>query len=343
MGKGKGGYERITELMALLMSDKYKDDDDQPALSVREISKLTGFPITLVQRDVAMIVSNLYIGGYIVFENDKDMDTDEWVKLLNAGDEEACDERFYISKDIFWPAEETEYASPVNLKLFEKNLFAKILHKSDISDVLWVKESFMADSRASYQRQLRDTLQVTIENHKRLSFTNNEYGKKTVVKDFSPAIIYETVENGILYIVGVDSEGKRRFFRLDCIHNPEEQDEEALIPAPEELEKLDYMWGADDSDEERTGVKIKILNNTKNIITKIKAVADGRKYAKLYPEPENDGVWYYEDTVCGMNSFKKWLRSFGASVVALEPLWLAEDMYQSAVRRLQRYEEHRFD
>ena len=341
MGKRTRGYERIPELMALLMSDKYKDADDQPTLSVRKISELTGFPITLVQRDIALLVSNLYIGGYLIFENDKDMDTEEWVKRLNAGNAEACDERFYIDKDIFWYGEETDGANPVNLSVFEKNIFAKVLRRSDISDAVWVKETFTSSPMAL--NELRDDLQAAMQEGKCVTFSYDRAGEKQVIKDFSPLSIYETVENGQLYLVGFNTEGELLFNRLDHIRDMEKQ--EMLIPYHDRkrLEILNYMWGADASSDELEDVKIKIFNNTKNIIAKIKAVADGRKYAKLYQEPENDKVWYYEDTICGMNSFKKWLRSFGASVVVMEPLWLAEDMYKSAARRLEMYEKHKVD
>lgn len=49
-------------------------------------------------------------------------------------------------------------------------------------------------------------------------------------------------------------------------------------------------------------------------------------------------VKYYEDDVCGMGSFKRWLLGYGASVMVLEPCDLAEDIYRILQRRLDRYE-----
>jgi len=86
-------------------------------------------------------------------------------------------------------------------------------------------------------------------------------------------------------------------------------------------------------------VKLKIYKETGNLYEKIKTETNGRRFGRLYDDPTKDDVAYYEDEVCGMGSFKSWLLGYGASVYVLEPKELAREMYDIAVRRLERYEE----
>lgn len=336
MGKGTNGYERIQQLMALMMAEKYTTEDDlEPVLTLRELSEITGFPLTLVQRDMTQLLDNNTVKESLMFAEADNIEKDEWINDLRSGKESVCDVKFCLLKDYFWDFDEGE-ASPVDLSPFEKNVFAKVVHRSGVSDAVWVKDTWKEDN--SRLEKLSNALRGIIERGNRITFTYDYRGVETVCKDYSPVSIYETTENRQLYLVGYDEEEKADVKRLDCISELKEQKEKAVQRGPEGLEFLEYIWEADASLDERVDVKIKIFNNTKNIIPKIKVVADGRKHAKLYPEEGNDAVWYYEDTVCGMNSFRRWLRSFGASVVVLEPLRLAEEMYQSAVRRLEKYE-----
>ena len=86
-------------------------------------------------------------------------------------------------------------------------------------------------------------------------------------------------------------------------------------------------------------VKLKIYKETGNLYEKIRTETNGRRFGRLYDDPTKDDVAYYEDEVCGMGSFKSWLLGYGASVYVLEPKELAREMYDIAVRRLERYEE----
>ena len=337
MGKTTEGFERIPELMALMMADKYIDDSSrEPTLTVKQLSEITGFPVTLLQRDLVQLFSNECINDALVICEEDNIDKTDWIKQLRAGEKSSCDVRFCVQKDSFWEYDEGE-ACFVNLSPFEKNVFAKVRQCKGISDAVWIKETWTDDNRRL--EKLKDRLQAAIVSGYPVTFTYYYNGEESVYQNYSPARVYETMENRQLYLVGYTEDGKEDIKRLDCISNVIEQKEDADLYNRGLPEFLDYIWEADAGFKERVNVKIKIFNNTKNIIPKIEAVVSGRKYAKLYPEPDNDKVWYYEDTIMGMNSFKRWLRSFGASVVALEPLQLAEDMYQSAVRRLAKYEE----
>ena len=180
-------------------------------------------------------------------------------------------------------------------------------------------------------------IQIAIEQNHPISFRYSSPEGDIDCTGFQARCIYEVLENGTLYCVGVSDEGRLLFYRLDRISDLRVHDDEENPPLKDgALDILDYMWGADAS-EEIVHVKIKIFKETKNIFEKIKTETNARKYGRLYDDPEDENVAYYEDDVCGLNAFKKWLRGYGASVLALEPLSLAVEMYESALRRLENY------
>ena len=124
-------------------------------------------------------------------------------------------------------------------------------------------------------------------------------------------------------------------------------DSDDMPPCNEEaLERLEYMWGADNDNtkKEPEEITLEIKESTKNIISKIKAETAHRKYGilELKEDKNSDKCWIYTDKILGRNSFKRWLRKYGSSIVVLEPEDIANDMYESAKKRLQNYEEINF-
>lgn len=81
------------------------------------------------------------------------------------------------------------------------------------------------------------------------------------------------------------------------------------------------VWGFD-FNAKPIKVKIKIYDEG-TVIRKIKLDLACRTQGRLY---EKDNAYYYEDTVYGYNSFKKWIRSYGSSIVVIKPLKLRNEM-----------------
>lgn len=111
--------------------------------------------------------------------------------------------------------------------------------------------------------------------------------------------------------------------------------------SPETVKRVNQIWSYHPDaldevmDEEPVHVKLQIYEDTSNIIEQIRKDTYRRAYAGLYGPVENTSqghdspnVYYYEDDILGINSFKRWVRKFGSSIVVLEPKELAYDIYK---------------
>ncbi|MFV0362842.1 MAG: WYL domain-containing protein, partial [Suipraeoptans sp.] len=90
-----------------------------------------------------------------------------------------------------------------------------------------------------------------------------------------------------------------------------------------------YFWGTEYKDHGNPiHVKLRIANETSNILEKIKQDTALRfQTSSLYQDGE---FYYYEDDILGMQDFRRWLRSYGASIAVLEPNELIEEIVSSA-------------
>ena len=352
MGRYTNPYTRLSELITLMSSEIYMDyDNDRPKLTIRKIREITGIPENILKRDLEFLLLKKNAGIFIEtdIEETFDEDNDEeihsaFLKLLKEGKEEAADVCMGFDYGMFEEDTDPE-EKPIFFTPLEKNIFAKIMHKSDISDAVWVKDTVF--SVPDNIRELQNDIRIAIENEHPVSFRYSSPEGQIEVKGLNVHRIYETLDNKRLYCIAMDKERYPLFYRLDRISDLEIESNKKTDPEQEgAFDFLDYMWGAETSQEmwdadalqyRHFHVKVKIFNETKNIYNKIKEETKDRKYGRLYKVEEGDNFFYYEDEIIGKNSFKKWLRRYGASVVLMEPLDLAAEMYQSAVRRLATY------
>ncbi len=339
MGKYTNPHTRLSEMITLMSSSKYREDEE-PGLTIRKISELTEIPEAVIKKDLRGILSGENCLKEFI---EAEIGNEEFKMLLadRKREEDAVNVRFMFDYDCF-----SEYIHegkmPVFLTPFEKNLFAKVLHKSDFSDDIWIKDPvfFVPEEVTDYQGVIRDA----IENNNPVSFRYNSKEGEEYIKCLNARKLYETLDNKKIYCIAFNDEMKPRFYRLDRMSDLKAEYDMEMPPLPDDaMNFLDHIWGADASggEGEVFHVKVKIFKDTKNIRSKIENDTRDRKYGKLYDDEEDENIAYYEDDISGSNSFKKWLRRYGASVLVLEPLWLAEEMYQSAVRRLETYQ--RFD
>ena len=267
--------------------------------------------------------------------------SEKWITSLKSRDKSCLDTGIGIDTERFlglFPYD----AFFVNLAPFEKNVFAKSVKLSSFSDAVWIKQP-VTFGKGVNEKVFAD-LQIATEQEHPVTFTYTapeKKGEDLTYEGFFPRTIYETLDNNAVYLVGTLRDAQELLFlRMDRIRDIRVHEGEKMPPAREGLlDVLDYIWGADASVTEPVHVKVKIIKETKNIFDKIRTETNRRKYRKLYDDKDEVNVAWYEDEVCGLNSFKKWLRAYGASVIVYEPLSLAEEMYQSAQRRLERYED----
>ncbi|GEM_PF-3004954 len=354
MGDFSNAYKRLSELMALLMSERFPE-----GLTVNEISSSLNVPTEVVKKDLLAI----------------------------TGDEHPI----RIDPDVFLPEYAGDVVA-VNISPFEKNVFARAANVSHLSDSVWIKKPALAV--AEMPPGIMGPLQMAIEQGHPVTFTYITETGEEKEEGLVPRQIYTDLFAGRVYLAGIPGskkcvvkterrelvEGSRTIpGRKDCVLNsalPEpveggknmsgskdsaahillkkidrirnlkvHNDEKVPPVKPGELDVLDYIWGGDicpDEMAQKGGyvirhVKIRISKDTGNIYEKIKTETNGRRFGKLYDDPENEEIAYYEDDVCGMGSFKRWLLGYGASVMVLEPVELAEEMYRLLLNRLERY------
>lgn len=344
MGRYTSPHARMSELITLMSSEKYRDpDNDRPRLTMRKIRDITGIPENVLKKDLLFILSNECLGPFIETDideiydehNDKKETHSTFIKMLKSGKEEALDVSFGLNYHMF-----AKYISPREKPVFftplEKNLFAKVMHRSDFSDAVWIKDTVFTVSEDIMDMQ--DQILEAIRCGHPISFHYSSKEGEENINGLNVRKVYETLDNKRIYCIAFDDEGSPVFYRLDRIRNLKVEGDKKMPPQSEgNMAFLDHMWGADAAQEEIFHVKVKIFKDTKNIYSKIKDDTKGRKYGKLYDDEKDKNIAYYEDDVSGKNSFKKWLRRYGASVVVLEPKELAKEMYDSAVRRLEAY------
>ncbi len=344
-------YNRLSELMALLMSERFSE-----GISINGISSVLKVPPEIITGDVLTLLGDSHIRGSLVIPEGKDIRA--WKNSLKKGDTSALDMHIRIDPDLFL----TDGAGdtvPVNLSSFEKNVFARAANASHISDPVWIKEPVFAGTGET--PGIIGPIQIAIEQGHPVSFAYITGNERDKYEGFIPRSIYLDLHDKSKYLAGKCDGTGLMLKRIDRIRELKVHGDENVPPIEErELDLLDYIWGVDIEpgekwdDKDRAGgndsspepvegyrirhVKIKIYKETGNIYEKIKTETNGRRFGKLYDDPEEEKVAYYEDDVCGMGSFKRWLLGYGASVMVLEPYELAEDIYRILQRRLERYE-----
>ena len=184
-------------------------------------------------------------------------------------------------------------------------------------------------------------IQAAILNKYEIEFSYNG----TLQTGIFPQFLYHDTDRNIIYCV--DSE--RNCYRLDRIdsasrkwasnknkmHDIKITKTSTKPPLSEEdRKKCDYMWGMADFKEAPIQVCVKIYHDTRNLLNKVKDETRLRKYARI---EEHDGFSYYYDTIIGVDNFRSWLRSYGSSLIVLEPESLAKKMKESAKKIINLY------
>ena len=333
MGKYTNPHARLSELISIMSSEKYMDEDDNPTLTIRMIAEITEIPEIIIKKDMETLLSDHCMEEKFLTEKGSGL----FLNMLQSGRKEAADMKFMFDYESLIGYEKYE-ERPVFLTPFEKNIFAKVMHMSDISDAIWVKDSVF--SIPEEVGALKNEIRIAIENNNPISFHYASQKGEEDIDCLNVCKLYETVDNKKIYCIAIDEEMRPLFYRLERMSSLKIEKDKSMPPIPENaMNFLDHIWGADASSAEGEAfhVKVKILKDTKNLLSKIESDTRDRKYGKLYDDEKDENIAYYEDDIIGSNSFKKWLRRYGASVVVLEPLWLAEEMYQSAVKRMEAY------
>lgn len=286
--------------------------------------------------------------------------------LDNTLDDDALDEMY---DEIDYRKNDIDDDTPLNIdtELFrlndeypmyithrEKELLAQYysdLLKDNKNRLYMIKESATKEhyEQSSDYKKGQDSvkkMQDAIEYAESIIITiDNKDNKKLECYTVVPRAFYHNISNGRMYIMTYDEENDDMIpWRLDQIKKIQYTDktEKNIPPFPEKYKKmLPYIWGMDYCGAtEATHVKLRIKAYNRNILEKIQNDISRRPDTKKFYQDSNDSkYWYYEDDIIGLGAFRTWVHQFGSAMTVLEPISLANEIYDSAVTRAQTYEQ----
>ncbi len=99
---------------------------------------------------------------------------------------------------------------------------------------------------------------------------------------------------------------------------------------------IEYSWNGLPDESAPFDVKIKFQYLNANLENRIKNETRHRKYGNIVIS-EDHSYCIYTDKVTSIDSFRRWLRGFGASAIVLEPASLAKKMEESIDKMLSQY------
>ncbi|MBE3584330.1 MAG: WYL domain-containing protein [Limnochordaceae bacterium] len=158
-------------------------------------------------------------------------------------------------------------------------------------------------------------------------------------------VVFET-GRFLWYVVARRPSSRSRpcFFRVDRIHRCELRPERFDYPTDFSLESfLASAWGVEVG-VQPVPVVVRFWDEV-NVLEKVRHQMRWRPHARLVKEnrPADERPWgkaesyLYHDMVSGLNSFRRWLRSFGSSAEVLVPHELRQAMAAGAARLLALY------
>ena len=182
-------------------------------------------------------------------------------------------------------------------------------------------------------RKLQDTLITAANNEQAVNFTyTNSNGEVNQVTCFPYEIITNVTDNWI-YLRAANG----KHYRLDRIEpgcSPIRLGAERPAPNINESEK--YKWGVFGDTDIPEHVKVVIFIDNED---KLIRITNDLKYRKETYKLTDKGDYYlYEDDVIGIDEFQRWIRSYGPSVVVLEPESQKDQIIERAQKTLDLYD-----
>ena len=162
----------------------------------------------------------------------------------------------------------------------------------------------------------------------------NRHGKMTEFTFRPEAVVHDAPEDR--YYLVYRENGQIRSLRLDRIRKCETIKVRVPSDTGDLSEKLAIKWGMENGT--RFHVRLKIRKEG-NVQEKIRRDLEqrGSRSAKW---SEDDEALYYENDCIGENAFAVWVRSYGSSVLVLEPKALRDKILESARASQRFYLEH---
>ncbi|MBQ7265680.1 MAG: WYL domain-containing protein [Firmicutes bacterium] len=326
-------YDLLGKIIALILSDEYK-------ATISNLSQDLKLPIEYVRRTILTLFKNNVLRSCLR----DDSDDNTFNKKLRDDPQRTEEELISgVYDNTLWVGDVNGVnTNEVILSLLPMEYgFLKSINEDILS--LKKKAAFeIKDSKPPLSPKLKllsSKIQEAINGKKKINFGYTQKDSTTgkdsyILVTCLPHKIITNLFDNWLYLMSSDL----NLYRLDRIKDGYIRKLTEKSPSNTETDpKEKYIWGAYVAkDEKPQHVKLKIYNETSNIISKIKQdTALRSKTCKLY---EENGDYYYEDDIIDINQFQRWLRSYGSSITVIEPENLRNVIIEKAKEALELYE-----
>lgn len=298
--------------------------NNSQGLTIKNLSKILNASVETIKRDFETLLYNEEFDIGLFCEADSN----------EIGDDFSEDAKWFIIKkdmnSLAVPLTPMEFMS---YELFMSNIKSLNLKtkSKDLGIIIKNNNSFLnleeKQNLAKLEKAVASSRVITLAYRNKQSDVN-------AFKVCPLGIVHYEFE-GLWYFAGLWKDDIF-YYRLDRIKNIAILNENFNYPENFNLkDTISSIWGMEFGKEYRVKVKFK---NHGNIFEKVRRDLYIRKNGKLY---EEDGYLFYEDTVIGINSFKRWIRGFGSSAIVLEPSEVREEIIKSAKESFSLYKDEK--
>ena len=200
-----------------------------------------------------------------------------------------------------------------------------------------IKKSYKFVNDIDSLQQLLEGINNAINIKKQIEFeyispnsVSSEYRTVTPVK-----IIYDNETNK--YSLLATYRRSLIVFNLENI-NPKSLDILSQPAAQYDIDKINqkapHVWKNAFSETTPTHVKVRFSDKVYESVRKDLAY---RNPELTLSKPDDDGYFYFEDSIYGLDAFDQWIRGYGSSALILKPEFLALQRMHSIVQTLDKY------
>lgn len=324
-------YELIGNIISMLHSSEFDS-------TLEKIASTCNIPIEYMRRTFIALIRNRILQSMLyITEEQSDNDNSSFIEQYLTSPKKVEAEILEGLYDyVSWGIDLGILSSEEELLILTHIEYGAL--KALGENVLSIKRAALFEKKdittplSQNVKKNREIIIEAKERKHRISFRYQKAdGQKEQVECF-PSDIISNVSDNWIYLIS--ETGKR--YRLDRIINTckELTSTDATVSRPEPNRK--YAWGSYYNDTLKPEhVVLRIASETTNIIQKIKNDTEYRsETSKFY---QRGDYYYYEDDVIGLPEFQRWLRSYGSSILVIEPEHLKNDIIQRAHEALQNY------
>ena len=344
-------FDTIGYIFCLICSDDF-------TATITSISDKCGIPVPMVRKYIYHLLKNKLLSTHIFLDYEiyDQENGDTWEQSSSKKLLEEISHGTYDNTEITFDEIETlmpgSFLIPFSSIEYEcmKSYYPGMIDDAG-SGTFEIKDIYGSVSNDILA--IEEKLQSTITYHKRVEIYYVSPGKKAASFTCTPVQIIQDTTQHLAYLK--DSENNLyRLDRIKCSFDAngkvrsgiqEVSDTSTTSTKPFSLNPMSkYYWAADNNEnnaadkstEKPIHVKIRVRNETRNLINKLKKdVILRAETSKLYIK---DGSWYYEDDILGINDFRRWLRGYGSSLVVLEPKSLIKQITSGYHKTLEYYD-----